>query len=148
MPVARLSHKVPENVPGDLFVDDACISCDVCRRIAPRTFGGEEDGPSFVARQPTTPDERRDALQALVACPVSAIGSVVHDRVEVKRAAQSFPSPVEGAPGVFDCGYASPRSFGASSWLKAGACGLVASIVVYVLFTVVFKSPLPQLLRL
>jgi glyoxylase-like metal-dependent hydrolase (beta-lactamase superfamily II)/ferredoxin len=115
--VARASHKVPENAPGDLFVDDACISCDACRRIAPRTFGGGEDERSFVARQPATPDERRDALQALVACPVSAIGSVVHDRVEVKRAARSFPSPVEGAPGVFDCGYASPRSFGASSWL-------------------------------
>jgi hypothetical protein len=40
------------------------------------------------------------------------------------------------------------RWFGAPSWLKAGACALVASIVVYVLFTVVFKSPLPQLLRL
>lgn len=40
------------------------------------------------------------------------------------------------------------RWFGAPSWLKAGACGLVASIVVYVLFTVVFNSPLPQLLRL
>lgn len=40
------------------------------------------------------------------------------------------------------------RWFGAPSWLKAGACGLVASIVVYVLFTVVFKSPLPQLLGL
>ena len=115
--MARFSHKAPANLPGDLFVDDSCIACDACRRIAPHTFGGNEDEPSFVAHQPSTAEERRDALQALVACPVSAIGSVVHDRVEVIRAARSFPSPVEGAAGVYDCGYASPRSFGASSWL-------------------------------
>jgi hypothetical protein len=40
------------------------------------------------------------------------------------------------------------RWFGAPSWLRASACGLVATIIVYVLFTVVFKSPLPQLLGL
>jgi glyoxylase-like metal-dependent hydrolase (beta-lactamase superfamily II)/ferredoxin len=115
--MARASHRVPANAPGDLFVDDSCIACDACRRIAPRTFGGAEDGQSFVARQPAAEEERTLALEALVACPVGAIGSVVHDRVAVAKAARAFPAPVDGAPGVYDCGFASPRSFGASSWL-------------------------------
>jgi glyoxylase-like metal-dependent hydrolase (beta-lactamase superfamily II)/ferredoxin len=104
-------------VPGDLFVDDSCIACDACRRIAPATFGGAEDRKSFVAAQPASEAERMHALEALVACPVGAIGSELHDRVAVAKAARSFPAPVEGAPGVLDCGFASPRSFGAASWL-------------------------------
>ncbi len=30
---------VPENVPGDFFVDSTCIDCDACRQIAPSVFG-------------------------------------------------------------------------------------------------------------
>src|SRR5512138_981203 len=62
--VARLARKVPENAPGDLFVDDTCIACDTCRRLAPATFGGGEDDTAFVARQPGA-GERRRALMAL-----------------------------------------------------------------------------------
>jgi glyoxylase-like metal-dependent hydrolase (beta-lactamase superfamily II)/ferredoxin len=111
--VARLARAVPGNAPGDLFVDDACIACDTCRAIAPDTFGGDEDGVAFVARQPPGRTERRRALMALVACPVAAIGSRSKDGIA--DAASAFPDPV--APGVLRCGYAAESSYGAASWL-------------------------------
>ncbi len=111
--MARLAHAVPENEPGDLFVDDTCISCDTCRRVAPRTFGGGEDDRSFVRRQPADPFERRRALMALVACPTASIGSRSKDGIE--EAARVFPEEV--LPGIMHCGYAAESSFGAASWL-------------------------------
>lgn len=111
--VARLARAAPGNAPGDLFVDDSCIACDTCRALAPLTFGGGEDDAAFVARQPAGPEERRRALVALVSCPVAAIGS--RSKRGVAEAARALPEEV--APGVLRCGYASERSFGASSWL-------------------------------
>lgn len=111
--MARLARAVPANVPGDLFVDDSCISCDTCRALAPQTFGGDEDDRAFVARQPSGPAERRRALMALVACPVAAIGA--RSKEGIAEAAQAFPDPI--APGVFRCGYAAESSFGAAAWL-------------------------------
>jgi glyoxylase-like metal-dependent hydrolase (beta-lactamase superfamily II)/ferredoxin len=110
--VARLARAVPENAPGDLFVDDSCIACDTCRALAPSTFGGGEDDRAFVARQPAA-GERRPALLALVACPVAAIGS--RSKEGIAEAAAAFPVPF--APGVLRCGYAAESSFGAASWL-------------------------------
>ena len=111
--MARLARAAPENVPGDLFVDDTCIACDTCRALAGETFGGDEDDRAFVARQPADPEARRRALLALVACPVAAIGSRSKDGVA--EAAAAFPVPF--APGVLRCGYAAESSFGATSWL-------------------------------
>ncbi len=111
--MARAARALPGNVPGDLFVDDACIACDTCRRLAPRVYGGDEDDHAFVARQPEGSDERQRALVALVSCPVAAIGSRSKEGVVE---ASALP-PVEVAPGVLDCGYASESSFGAASWL-------------------------------
>jgi glyoxylase-like metal-dependent hydrolase (beta-lactamase superfamily II)/ferredoxin len=111
--MARLAHELPENAPGDLFVDDTCIACDTCRRIAPATYGGGEDDRSFVSAQPTSADERRRALMALVACPTASIGS--RSKEGVAAAARAFPDEV--APAVLQCGYAAESSFGAASWL-------------------------------
>jgi glyoxylase-like metal-dependent hydrolase (beta-lactamase superfamily II)/ferredoxin len=111
--VALLARAVPGTAPGDLFVDDACIACDTCRTIAPETFGGDEDGVAFVARQPAGRKERRRALMALVACPVAAIGA--RTKEGIAEAARAFPDPI--APGVLRCGYAAESSFGAASWL-------------------------------
>jgi glyoxylase-like metal-dependent hydrolase (beta-lactamase superfamily II)/ferredoxin len=112
-PVARLERRVAANAPGDLFVDDTCIACDTCRRIAPGVYGGGEDDTAFVARQPPAGAERRRAMMALVACPVAAIGSSSKEGAE--DATRAFPDEV--APGVLDCGYAAESSFGAASWL-------------------------------
>ncbi|HEU4384424.1 MAG TPA: MBL fold metallo-hydrolase [Anaeromyxobacteraceae bacterium] len=111
--MARAARAVPENVPGDFFVDDTCIACDTCRRVAPATFGGGEDDRSFVRLQPRSAEERRRALMALVACPTASIGSL--DTSGAGKAARAFPAEV--AQGVLDCGYASESSFGAASWL-------------------------------
>jgi glyoxylase-like metal-dependent hydrolase (beta-lactamase superfamily II) len=111
--MARSAQRLPQNVPGDLFVDTACIDCDRCRQIAPATFGASfADSTSWVARQPATAGERHRALMALVACPTSAIGS--ESRASVGEAASAFPE--ELAPGVYDCGYADEASFGATSY--------------------------------
>jgi len=119
--VALLAHAVPDNVPGDLFVDDRCIACDTCRQLAADTFGGGEDETAFVARQPADPAARRRALLALVSCPVAAIGS----RSKAGIAAAAAALPVEVAPDVFRCGWAAESSYGASAWLLARPGGNV-----------------------
>lgn len=115
--MARLDQRLPANAPGDFFVDASCISCDTCRRVDPATFGGGEDDPSFVARQPLTAAERRRALMALVACPVAAIGTAARRGAEAAAAARAFPEPLSPGDEVHACGYAAESSFGAASWL-------------------------------
>src|SRR6516164_9528503 len=48
--MANLRKRVPENAPGDFFVDSTCIDCDACRQIAPSVFGEAEE-TSFVKAQ-------------------------------------------------------------------------------------------------
>lgn len=111
--MALVARALPENAPGDLFVDDRCIACDTCRQLAPATFGGGEDDTAFVARQPPDAAARRRALVALVSCPVAAIGS--RSKAGVAEAAAALPEEV--APGVLRCGFAAESSFGAAAWL-------------------------------
>jgi glyoxylase-like metal-dependent hydrolase (beta-lactamase superfamily II)/ferredoxin len=113
--MALPARRLPENAPGDLFVDDSCIACDTCRRVAPGVFGGGPWDTAFVARQPEGGAEWHRALMSLVACPVAAIGAA--GRHPAGEAARSFPDPVDAADGVFHCGYAAESSFGAASWL-------------------------------
>jgi ferredoxin len=70
--MARVSERLPANVPGDFFVDSTCIDCDLCRQIAPTVFcaNGEQ---SIVYHQPETPGERLRAGMALVTCPTASI---------------------------------------------------------------------------
>jgi glyoxylase-like metal-dependent hydrolase (beta-lactamase superfamily II)/ferredoxin len=112
--MARREESLPENAPGDYFVDSSCIDCDTCRFVAPSVFA-RSDGreQSFVARQPRSPEERRRAAMALVACPTSSIGTDA--KADVALASSAFPE--ELAPGIHYCGYASEASFGASSYL-------------------------------
>ncbi len=123
--VARLADRVPQNVPGDFFVDASCIACDTCRRIAPGVFGGGEDDAAFVRRQPSAPEEERRALMALVACPVAAIGTVMKHAARAAEAARAFPEPFAEGASVYHCGYAAESSFGAASWLVVRAGGNV-----------------------
>src|SRR5689334_5844318 len=109
--MANFAKAVPENVPGDFFVDTTCIDCDTCRQIAPAVFGEAEDH-AFVRRQPTTPADRRHALHALVSCPTGSIGSRGGDRPQAVM--DDFPLPVEGE--VYYCGYNSPKSYGGNSY--------------------------------
>jgi glyoxylase-like metal-dependent hydrolase (beta-lactamase superfamily II)/ferredoxin len=111
--MARPGARLPENVPGPFFVDDTCIDCAVCRHIEPAVFARSERDLSFVARQPSSDEERRRALMALVACPTSSIGT--EPKVDAAPGVQAFPEAVADA--VFSCGFTAESSFGAWSYL-------------------------------
>jgi glyoxylase-like metal-dependent hydrolase (beta-lactamase superfamily II)/ferredoxin len=110
--MARLSQRLPENTEGEFFVDATCIDCDQCRQIAPRVFRSGGDF-SIVYHQPETDAERQRALMALVTCPTASIGTVT--KQEMSRAVAAYPECIED--NVYFCGFASEKSFGASSYL-------------------------------
>ena len=109
--MANPNKRVAENVLGDFFVDSTCIDCDACRQIAPSVFG-EAAESSFVNAQPNASTDRRQALQALLACPTGSIGCLGDD--DVKAVMKDFPLVV--ADPVFYCGYNSPKSYGGNSY--------------------------------
>jgi len=74
--MADPTDRVPENVSGTYYVDTQCIDCDVCRDTAPDNFTRADDnGYSFVYKQPANGEERALCEEALLACPVEAIGN-------------------------------------------------------------------------
>lgn len=111
--MANHDQRLPHNVPGDFFVDRACIDCDTCRALAPEVFSRASDiDQSYVSRQPQGADERRRSLMAVIACPVGAIGTLRAE--DLAPAVDAFPMPI--APDVYYCGYASEVTFGARSY--------------------------------
>ncbi len=73
--MAHLRDKLPESVPGTFYVDRQCIDCDVCRDTSPANFQrDDENGYSYVAKQPESAEEAALCDEALNACPVEAIG--------------------------------------------------------------------------
>ena len=73
--MADIEDKYAENVTGQFYVDEQCIDCDLCRETAPANFTRSDDGGySYVFNQPTTPVEEALCREALVGCPVEAIG--------------------------------------------------------------------------
>jgi glyoxylase-like metal-dependent hydrolase (beta-lactamase superfamily II)/ferredoxin len=110
--MASPAERLPDNVPGNFYVDRTCIDCDTCRRIAPSVFE-EGDGHSYVASQPGSAEERRRALMALVACPTASIGTV--ERSDARSGAAAFPETI--AENVSFCGFTAESSFGAWSYL-------------------------------
>ena len=111
--MAKLSERLPENVPGDFYVDRTCIDCATCRQMAPEVFA-QGRGFSYVSGQPGDAAAESRALRALVSCPTGSIGAGRRAK-ETREAASAFPEPVGGD--VFFCGYTSEKSFGAWSWL-------------------------------
>lgn len=111
--MAKLAERLPENAPGDFFVDRTCIDCATCRQMAPEVFA-QGNGFSFVSRQPGDAAAESSALKALVACPTGSIGAGAR-AARTREAANAFPEPVGND--VFFCGYTSEKSFGAWSWL-------------------------------
>jgi glyoxylase-like metal-dependent hydrolase (beta-lactamase superfamily II)/ferredoxin len=120
--MARLALKLPENVPGDFFVDSTCIDCDACRQIAPTVFHdiGEQ---SAVHHQPAGNEELLAAQRALISCPTASIGDLAkHD---MTAAVASLPERI--VDDVYRCGYTSESSFGAISYYLGEATTLVDS---------------------
>lgn len=110
--MAKAALRLPENIPGDFFVDSTCIDCDACRQIAPETFSAAGD-TAMVHQQPVTEAETKRALMALVACPTASIGTVEHHDACI--GIDGFPSPI--AENVYFCGFTAESSFGAWSYL-------------------------------
>lgn len=106
-----VKRRLNTNVPGDFYVNSACIDCDTCRQLAPATFRAV-GGYSAVMQQPSTEAERRLACHALAACPTAAIVSESKDGLAA--AIGDFPLPVED--NVYYCGFTSDKSYGGSSY--------------------------------
>ena len=73
--MADHANRVPDNQPGKFYVDRECIDCDLCRELAPDNFERNEDeGYSYVYKQPGSDPEQAACQEALENCPVEAIG--------------------------------------------------------------------------
>ena len=78
--MADREDKNPENVEGKFYVDSMCIDCDLCRETAPDNFTREEDeGYSYVYKQPESQQEEELCREAMEGCPVEAIGDGTDD---------------------------------------------------------------------
>src|SRR5881392_3683479 len=110
--MASVALRLPDNVPGDFYVDSTCIDCDACRQIAPSVFAEDGDA-SIVFHQPADSTETKRALMALVACPTGSIGTIEHHDAHV--GIDAFPELI--ADNVYYCGFNAQSSFGAWSYL-------------------------------
>jgi len=73
--MADRTDKVESNAPGKYYVDSNCIDCDVCRETAPENFiANEDEGYSYVFKQPQNDEEEAQCQDAMESCPVEAIG--------------------------------------------------------------------------
>ncbi|MEO8042921.1 MAG: ferredoxin [Acidobacteriota bacterium] len=73
--MAQVSDKLRDNTPGKFYVDSQCIDCDVCRDTSPANFRcNDENGYSYVYKQPETAEEFALCQEAFNACPVESIG--------------------------------------------------------------------------
>ena len=73
--MADPTDKVADNVDGVFYVDSNCIDCDLCRQTAPDNFERNEDeGYTFVSKQPDGDEEEQAMRDSIEECPVEAIG--------------------------------------------------------------------------
>lgn len=73
--MADKEDKNEENVAGKFYVDSQCIDCDLCRETAPSNFTrADDEGYSFVFKQPENAEEEAQCREAMEGCPVEAIG--------------------------------------------------------------------------
>ncbi len=110
--MANLQQRLPENVPGDFFVDSTCIDCDTCSQLAPGIFRDHGDQCS-VYHQPETTDDTKLAMMALVACPTGSIGST--GKHDAHIGIDAFPLLLD--ENVYFCGFTSESTFGGWSYL-------------------------------
>jgi ferredoxin len=71
--MANWDMRNDENVAGALFVDVACITCDTCTGVAPMCFSLTPTH-AFVHAQPRNAHEAQLCQEAILSCPVDAIG--------------------------------------------------------------------------
>jgi len=118
--MANPKKALPENVPGDFFVDSSCIGCHNCSDLAPSVFGEiPTDFYLTVKKQPQSDEELLHALRALVCCPKGAIGTT--QKHDIKSVIEEFPLKI--SEGVFYFGFNSDKSAGAKSFFVASEQG-------------------------
>lgn len=135
--MARVDLRNRSNAAGEWFVDTRCIDCGTCREIAPDLFA-EDAGRSVVLRQPSDADAL-DAWLAAQACPTSSIGTMTR----LPRPGRLYPREVVDGSDIFDLGYCSEDSFGASAWLVVRPAGNV--LVDSPRFTEALAGPIAEL---
>lgn len=73
--MANVAKKRQENVAGEFFVDEQCISCGACWAAAPEFFFSHPIHTyAFVYKQPTDTVKQKLCQSVLEICPVEAIG--------------------------------------------------------------------------
>ena len=73
--MARMDLAHPKSRAGSWFVDTRCIGCDASRHWAPSLIEADEQGLSYLARQPENPAEEAELWRAAAACPTQSIGT-------------------------------------------------------------------------
>lgn len=109
--LANIKRAIAANVDGQFYVDDTCINCGVSRHYAPTIFG-DTGTHACVKKQPGNEEEMLAAMQALLACPVSSIGT--RDKLDLSAAKNSFPLPL--AKDIYINGFNHRDSYGAHSY--------------------------------
>ena len=78
--MADKSTRKPDNTAGKYYVDDTCSDCNACNDAAPNNFGRNEDnGYSFVSKQPENDEELAQCIEAMSGCPTESIGDDCED---------------------------------------------------------------------
>jgi len=73
--MADKSSKLTLNIDGKFYVDDQCIACDACVIEAPLFFAmNDEESTAYVFLQPKSAEETNQCIEAMILCPVNAIG--------------------------------------------------------------------------
>jgi glyoxylase-like metal-dependent hydrolase (beta-lactamase superfamily II)/ferredoxin len=116
--LSELEHRMkpPRNtdsVPGEWYIDTACINCGASRHVAPELIVEKNDKSVFV-RQPITPDEQLAAWRAVFVCPTASVRS---ETKQPRPNAAIFPQQITS--GVWRCGFNARSSFGAHSYFAA-----------------------------
>jgi len=111
-----MPRRNPDSVPGDWYIDTACINCAASRHVAPGLIV-ERGDKSVFARQPANEEEEMMAWRARLVCPTASV------RTEAKRQRPEGIFPQQLAPGVYRCGFNSKDSYGAHSYFVARAEG-------------------------
>lgn len=116
--MSELKHRMkpPRNtdsVPGEWYIDTACINCGASRHVAPELIVEKNDKSVFV-RQPITPEERLAAWRAVFVCPTVSVRS---ETKQPRPNAAIFPQQITS--GVWRCGFNARSSFGAHSYFAA-----------------------------
>lgn len=73
--MADKSSSRKENAKGKYFVDGNCIAAKFCVTVASKNFRMSNTGYAYVYKQPDSPEEESQASEAVIGCPVNAVGT-------------------------------------------------------------------------